>query len=75
MVELAGHLEALLYCMLEVAIRIEIGDLWRGINAMSQMGQLRRFDRGPVTSGLLPIADILRRLRNQKDRQQGGLLE
>jgi hypothetical protein len=44
MVELAGHLEALLCCMLEVAIRIEIGDLQtrRGINAMSQMGQTEK---------------------------------
>jgi hypothetical protein len=39
-------------------------------NEMSVPGQSPRFDRGQVTSGLLPIADIVRVQRNQKDRQQ-----
>jgi len=35
---------------------------------MAAKGQSRHFDRRPITSGLLPIADIVRLLRNQKDR-------
>jgi hypothetical protein len=37
------------------------------------MGQSRRFDRRSITSGLLPLADIVRLLENQKTANQGGL--
>jgi len=58
MVELAGHLEALLYCMLEVAIRIEIGGLQtrRGINAMSQIGQRQTFRPNSLSAAIAPKA-------------------